>query len=160
MDEYGKELVTGIFDKNDFFGFYYFCRNSFYPESATALERATFYKVPNSVFQKLLLENPQLSLDLAQLLSDHLSTLKAHLLEMAYASVMRKTTSTILQFADIMRDETDVPVKISRSDLASVAGISTESFIRSLSTLRKDGIIDLEGKAIKILNLQKLESIR
>lgn len=160
MDEYGKELITSISKKNDFFGFYYFRNLSQYPETATALQATNLYRLSSLNFQELLQQNHRLTLDLAQMLSDKLSALKTNLLEMAYASVLKKTTNTILQFAEIMKDNAQEGIRISRTDLASVAGISTESFIRSLSSLKKEGLIDIEGRNIKILDLQKLHSIK
>ncbi|WP_286761673.1 helix-turn-helix domain-containing protein [Salegentibacter sp. UBA1130] len=56
---------------------------------------------------------------------------------MAYAGVMEKTVSTLLEFAIQTKDEKYKLINISRSDLAHSAGISTESFIRSLSRLKK-----------------------
>lgn len=160
MDEYGKELITGLYKKGDFFGFYHFKQVAPNPETATALEPSSQYRLRNSEFQKILSQSHTLAIELAQLLSDNLSTLKTHLLEMAYASVLKKTTNTILQFAEVIQDDPEEGIKISRSDLASVAGISTESFIRSLSSLKKDGLIDIEGRNIKVLDLQKLHNIR
>ncbi|WP_372918604.1 response regulator, partial [Salegentibacter sp.] len=45
MDEYGKELITGLYKNSDIFGAYYFMDTSFYPETATALENSYFYRV-------------------------------------------------------------------------------------------------------------------
>ena len=50
-------------------------------------------------------------------------------------------------------------IRISRNDLASVAGIATETFIRTLSGLKKDGLIDIEGRNIRIIDLDKLKSV-
>ncbi|MFD1096288.1 response regulator [Salegentibacter chungangensis] len=160
MDEYGKELITGIYREDDFFGFYYFKDVSTYPETATALEDCLFYRIYNSNLSEILSSSHDLTIELAQLLSDNLSILKNHLLEMAYASVLKKTTNTILNFAEIMKAHHADDIKISRSDLASIAGISTESFIRSLSSLKKEGLIDIEGRNIKILDLSKLQKVR
>ena len=159
MDEYGKDLITGLYKKSDFFGVYYFMNTSYYPETATALDHSYFYRLSSIKFQEILNSSQHLTMELAQLLSDSISLLKTHLLEMAYASVLQKTTSTIRQFAELIPESGQEGIKISRTDLASVAGISTESFIRSLSSLRKSGIIDIEGRNIKILNMQKLNSI-
>ena len=159
MDEYGKELITGLYKKSDFFGVYYFMNTSFYPETATALDNSYFYRLSSIKFQEILNSSQHLTMELAQLLSDNILLLKTHLLEMAYASVLQKTTSTIRQFAELIPESGREGIKISRTDLASVAGISTESFIRSLSSLRKSGIIDIEGRNIKILNMQKLNRI-
>jgi CRP-like cAMP-binding protein len=79
---------------------------------------------------------------------------------MAYATVLQKTTNTLLEFAKKLDDDSNQLVTISRTDLASVAGISTESFIRCLTQLKNEGLIKVEGRHITILNLQKLKQLR
>ncbi|MFA5299384.1 MAG: helix-turn-helix domain-containing protein, partial [Lutibacter sp.] len=50
-------------------------------------------------------------------------------------------------------------INISRRDLAGVAGIATESLIRTLADFKKSGILEIEGRNIRIIDLEKLESI-
>lgn len=159
LDEFGKELITGISQKDDFVGFYSFKLPSSYPENATALERSILFRVSHEEFVQLLEENQDLTLEYAELLSTHLDDLKSHLLEMAYGSVLKKTASTLLEFTKKMNTGSHQVLTVSRSDMASVAGISTESFIRSLSFLKNEGVIDIIGRNIKIINLQKLKNI-
>lgn len=160
LDEYGKELITGITKKNDFLGFYSFKVPGIYPETAEALEDSSLFRVSSEEFVHTLLKSQNLTVEFAQLISENLSIMKTHLLDMAYSSVLKKTTNTILEFAENIQGDPQQFIRISRSDLASVAGISTESFIRSLSCLKKEGLIDIVGRDIKILNLQKLHTIR
>ena len=160
MDEFGKELITGIYKKGDFLGFYTFKKLSSYPETATALENGSLFSLSTKEFQEILGGSHKLTLELAQLLSENLAELRSHLLEMAYGSVLKKTTNTILKFIDGTQENLHEAIKISRSDLASIAGISTESLIRSLSLLKKEKLIDIEGRNIKILNLQELYHIK
>lgn len=160
MDEYGKQLITGLYKPNEFFGFYSFKEISSYPETATCLTTSKLLRISNSKFQELLSQSSNLSLELAQLLSDKLSQLKNHLLEMAYGSVLKKTSNTILQFAENIENKPHQSIKICRNDLANVAGISTESLIRSLSFLKKERLIDINGRDIKILNYHKLQLVR
>lgn len=160
LDEYGKELITGISKKDDFLGFYSFKVPGQYPETAEALEDTTLFRISSEEFIHTLLQSQNLTVEFAQLISENLSIMKSHLLDMAYSSVLKKTTNTILEFAENIQGDPQQFIRISRSDLASVAGISTESFIRSLSSLKKEGIIDIVGRDIKILNLQKLHTIR
>ncbi|WP_457818979.1 helix-turn-helix domain-containing protein, partial [Staphylococcus aureus] len=47
-------------------------------------------------------------------------------------------------------------VKLSREEIADYIGTSTESCIRFLSEFTQDGILDLHGKSIKIINLSLL----
>lgn len=160
FDEYGKELITGISKRHDFLGFYSFKPGGQYPESAEAMEDTMLFRFSSEEFIETLLKSQELIVEFAQLISENLSVMKTHLLDMAYSSVLKKTTNTILEFAEKIQGDPKQHIKISRSDLASVAGISTESFIRSLSSLKKDGLIDIVGRDIKILNLQKLHSIK
>ncbi len=160
MDEFGKELITGLYKVGEFFGFYSFKEISTYPETATCLNSTILLRISNLRFYEILSRNSNLTLELAQLLSDNLSVLKNHLLEMAYGSVLKKTSNTILQFAEKTQDDKKQFINICRNDLANVAGISTESLIRSLSLLKKERLIDIDGRNIKILNYDKLQSIK
>lgn len=159
LDDEGKELITAIPPKGEFLGFYSFKLPSHYPESAQALERSILYRISHEEFVQLLQQNHDLTIEFAEVLSHNLDVLKSHLLEMAYGSVLKKTASTLLEFADKSKNDSTPLLKVSRSDMASVAGISTESFIRSLSSLKKDGLIDIIGRNIKILHLDKLKAI-
>ena len=160
LDEYGKELITWLSKKDDIMGFYSFKIPTQYPETAEALEISKLFRISSEEFIHTLLKSQELTVEFAQLISENLSVLKTHLLDMAYGSVLKKTTNTILEFAEKIQSDPKEYIRISRSDLASVAGISTESFIRSLSCLKKEGLIDIVGRDIKILNLQKLHTIR
>ena len=160
IDEQGKELITSINKENDFFGFTSFTHNINYKESAAAIENVTTFRLTKNELQHLLEKNHFLTLELIDYLSDNVSEIKEHLLEMAYSSVRKKTASTILQFSKkIKKSPTDNP-KISRSDLASIAGIATETFIRTLSDFKKEGIIEIVGRNIKIINIDKLKKIK
>ena len=140
MDSDGKELITSLNKADDFLGFTSFLNNVPYQESATALEAVELAGISKDNLKEILGENNNISLELMELLSQNISNIKAQLLQMAYSSVRRKTAQTLLQFADIMNTNKDEPIKISRNDLASVAGIATESLIRTLSGFKKEGL--------------------
>lgn len=160
MDEYGKELITGLYKDEDLFGFYSFKNISMYPETAKALKNCTIYKFSIKSFQKILGRHNGIALEFAQILSDNVSSLKMHMLDLAYASVLKKTTNTLLHFAEhVLKSPTD-SINLSRSDLASVAGISTESLIRSLTQLKQNNLIEVNGRNIKVLDLKKLHYIK
>jgi CRP/FNR family transcriptional regulator len=52
-----------------------------------------------------------------------------------------------------------IAVSMSREDLANFVGTATESVIRLLSEFKQEGSIELSGKKIKLLNLEKLTQI-
>ncbi len=157
MDESGKELITALYKPDDFLGFTSFIDNIAYQESATTVEETELAGVSKTKLKEILEKNNNISLELMEMLTDNLSDIKEQLLQMAYSSVRKKTAQTILQFAQALNKKPEDTIKISRSDLASVAGIATESLIRTLSSFKKDGLIEIEGRNIKILNLPGLQ---
>ena len=159
IDEFGKELITKIYKTDEFFGYTSFTENIPYLESATAMEKSEVISISKDSLKKILKQNHKVTLEFIQLLTDNLKEFKEQLLQMAYGSVKKKTANTILQFTEKIPNKTPGSIKISRSDLASVAGIATESLIRTLSSLKKEGLIDIEGRNITVLDLEKLKRV-
>ncbi|RRQ50568.1 response regulator [Maribacter algicola] len=159
MDADGKELTTSLYKADDFLGFTSFLNNIPYQESATALEQVKLAGISKENLMEILGKNKDVSIELMELFTENISVIKAQLLQMAYSSVRKKTAQTLLQFAEIMQTKTDEPIKISRNDLASVAGIAPESLIRTLSGFKKEGLITIEGRNIKILELEALQYV-
>ncbi|MAQ76366.1 MAG: transcriptional regulator [Aquimarina sp.] len=159
MDESGKELITALYKADDFLGFTSFMDNVPYQESATAVEATELAAVSKDNLKDILEKSKNVSLEFMELLTDNLSDIKEQLLQMAYSSVRKKTAQTILQFAAVLDKKPEDGIKISRNDLASVAGIATESLIRTLSSFKKEGLIEIEGRNIKILQLDELQHV-
>lgn len=159
IDESGKELTTALYKEDDLFGYASLLQNIPYQESATAMENCEIVAVPKEELKEVLNKNHRVNFDLINLLSDSISEIKDQLLQMAYGSVRKKTAATIVQFADKMNKKNNESIKISRSDLASVAGIATESLIRTLSSFNKEGLIEIEGRNIKIIDLESLKEV-
>ncbi|WP_372746583.1 Crp/Fnr family transcriptional regulator, partial [Lutibacter sp.] len=159
IDEQGKELITELLKEDDFFGFTSFTNNLAHQEFAAAIEDTQASRVSNKDLKSILYNNHDLTLELFDYLSDNVTEIKEHLLEMAYSSVRKKTASTILQFSEKIKKTPNICVQILRSDLASIAGIATETFIRTLSDFKKEGLIDVDGRNIKILDIEKLKKI-
>lgn len=160
IDEYGKELITGIYRGDGFFGLYSFNELISYPERAFAIESSRLFRLPTNFLQNVFKFNPQLTIEWVEDLSEDVIELKNHLLQTAYSSVLRKTVNTILDFSEKMHFDKEELSKMSRGDLASVAGISKESFIRCLSNLKNEGLINVQGRNIEILNLNGLKKIK
>ncbi len=159
IDEQGKELITALHKGDDFFGFTSFTHSNHYQETAATIEDASVFRLVKSTLKTLLDHNHAVTLDLIDHLNDNVSEIKDQLLQMAYSSVRKKTANTILRFTEKIKKRPDEIIRISRSDLASVAGIATETFIRTLSGLKKDGLIDIEGRNIRVINLDNLKKV-
>ncbi|WP_225034638.1 response regulator [Winogradskyella sp. SM1960] len=159
FDDKGKELTTAIHTEDDLFGYTSFTQNVPYRETAIAMKDVELAGVSKSELTAILEENHKVTLEVIQLLTEDITGVKDQLLQMAYSSVQRKTAATIIRFAEKLNTKPNESIVISRNDLASVAGIATETLIRTMSAFKKDGIIEMQGRNIKILDLQKLHDI-
>lgn len=159
MDEDGRELITSLHPAGDFLGFTSFIDNVPYQETATAVTDAELAGISKENLKSILKKNHNISLELMELLTENILEIKKQLLQMAYSSVRKKTAQTLLQFAEILNKGAEGPIRISRSDLASVAGIATESLIRTLSGFKKEGLIAIEGRNIRIVELKALQFV-
>lgn len=57
-----------------------------------------------------------------------------------------------------MKDEKE-KISMSRDDLAKIVGTASESVIRVLSEFKDEGLIEIEGGKIRILQPAKLEKV-
>ena len=155
-------LATGlgsIYKEGDFFGNTSFNKISPNKEFATAMEDTRVYAVSKEELKEILTRNSKITLDLIDILSENISGIKEQLLEMAYGSVRKKTARTILLFSQNIRRHPTKSIRISRSDLASVAGMASETLIRTLSDFKKEGLLEIEGRNIKLLDIEALKKI-
>ncbi len=160
MDTQGKELITELYKEDDFFGNHVYDPHSSYEEYATAMEDSQLYEIPREEFQKILARNPKITMQLVEVLNSNLSDLKQQLMDMAYGSVRKKTANTILLFAEKIKKHPLKSIRISRADLAGVAGMAPESLIRTLSEFKKEGLIEIEGRNIKLMDSAGLKNIK
>ena len=152
-------MTTALHKDDDLFGYTSFTQNTPYQETATAIQATEVVGLSKSELIDVLDKNHKVTLELIQLLTDNISGIKEQLLQMAYSSVHRKTATTILKFAEKLNRNPEDPIKISRNDLASVAGIATETLIRTLSRFKKEGIIEIEDRNIKIVDYKQLQEM-
>jgi len=81
------------------------------------------------------------------------------LLQLAYHSVRKRMAEAMLRLHKQYTDPAE-SFKISREDLAAMAGMATETVSRTLSDFKDEGLIDKKGSVITILDINKLSKMR
>lgn len=159
-NEEGKELVTAIHSKGDFFGHVAILGHSAYKESAEALEDCELSVIPKSSFENILYNNPEALKKMVKLLAQDISEKEEQLLGLAYNSLRKKVASTLLAIATkYQKDEKNHAIDISRDNLATMAGTAKESLIRTLSDFKDEKLIEIIKGDIIIKDPQKLERL-
>jgi len=153
----GKELITNIYNANDFFGFEPILEGNIYQESAVAMHDSEIVTIPRHDFIMLLQGHPEVSGGFISLLCKKVADKEKQLLNLAYNSVRQRTAEALLKVQDL-RDKKE-NIQISRDDLAKIVGTASESVIRVLSDFKDEGLIEIESGKIKITQPAKLEKV-
>ena len=93
-----------------------------------------------------------------KILSNNLVEKEEQLLQLAYHSVRKRMAQTLLKLAS--QSETANSLRVSREDLAAMAGMATETVSRTLSDFKEEGIIEKKGSQIDILEPAKLQKMK
>jgi CRP-like cAMP-binding protein/CheY-like chemotaxis protein len=153
----GKELITNIYNANDFFGFEPILEGNNYQESAVAMQDSEVINIPKHDFLTLLQTNSDVSKGFISLLSKKVAQKEKQLLNLAYNSVRQRTAEALLKVRELK--DTKENIQISREDLAKMVGTAPESVIRVLSDFKDEGLIEIEGGKIKIAQVARLEKV-
>jgi CRP/FNR family transcriptional regulator, polysaccharide utilization system transcription regulator len=158
--EYGKELIITLQKEGDFFGYTALLDETAYNESAEALEESTVVLIPKEDFYALLNNNHSVMKRFVKLLSNEIQEKEDQLLHMAYSSVKKRVAEALLKLQkQYQQNSKDVfSISISREDLANIVGTATESLIRTLSDFKHEGLIEIKGSNISIIDVKKFEA--
>lgn len=153
----GKEKIIRLAADGEIIGHRGFGGNWTYPVSAKTYVKTSVTFIPINVFNTLAKANNEFTYQLMMFFAEEL-----RLSEERNSSipVKNRIAKAILlnykAFGTDAKDPLKLSYTISRKDYASKANTTYETVIRVLSELNKDKIIELQGKSIKILNLNEL----
>lgn len=161
LNDQAKELITGLYKEGDFFGYLALLEENKHTDVAIALEDAEVCLIPKEDFYSLVYKNAEVSRKFIKMLSDDLREKEEQLLKFAYNSVRKKVADALITLHDRYKNEADknFTISISREDLANLAGIATESTIRTLSDFKDEKLVEIHVSKITILNYEKLSKI-
>lgn len=158
----GKELITGLYNEGDFFGYLSLLEETKYVDTAMAMDDTEVCMIPKDDFFGLIYSSPEVSKKFIKMLSNELIAKEDQLIRLAYNSVRKRVSEALVQLYDkYAEDKPDkFSMKISRDDLSNMVGTSTETVIRTLSDFKDEGLVEIKGGTITIANYAKLSSMK
>jgi len=161
INDDGKELITNLYHEGEFLGFKAILEDQNYKEAAAAIENTEVIKIPRQDFLDLISRNREVSRCFIKILSNNLSEKEGELLNLAYNSVRKRVADALVLLEDkYKKDPGNFSMAISRDDLASIVGTSTESVIRTISEFKEENLITVKGSNITIENSDGLRHLR
>ena len=131
-----------------------------YPASAAAVVESTLLFVSKQDFRLLCLKSPEVALKVLRVVGKRLRNLVSIIEELSFGTVRHRLASLLVRLASGgQRTPRGVEVELpaSQQEIAAQIGTVRELVSRGLGRLQAQGIIELEGRKIKIRDVKALE---
>jgi len=157
----GKEQIVRFVKGGDMLGYRSILSEEPVTLTVTVMKDMRACYIPKKDIFDSIRENPNFSLDMMKVVCHDLRDANTTITNMAQKSVKERLADTLLFLKDTfgLNEEGFLSIVLTREELSSVIGTATESAIRLLSEFKKNGVIGLEGKKVKILDEAELHKI-
>ena len=158
LAEDGRELMTGIYTTDDYLGVNAMLSNEPYADTATALEDSQLCLIPREQLDELINHYPDVARQFINILANDVRDKEEQLLHLAYNSVRKRMAESLLRL--YKQSNPAEGFKISREDLAAMAGMATETVSRTLTDFKDESLIEKKGSLITILDEKRLAKMK
>ena len=161
MNSNGKDTILKLISKGDILGQTAILTQEKSKLSAVAVEDMRVCFIPKNEILGFIDTNKNFSFEVTKDVCQNLNYATDFAINHTNKTVKERLAKTLLDIVDSagMDNEGYVNLQLSRDEIASMVGTATESCIRLLAELKKDGAIDLKGKRIKILQPTLLKNL-
>ncbi|NRT11922.1 CRP-like cAMP-binding protein [Flavobacterium sp. 14A] len=161
LSQNGKEQIIKLVTKGELLGQRSMISDEAVNLSAVALEDMEVCYIPKTDVMGFFDTNNEFSMNVMKNICGDLKESETHTISMAQKTVKERLAETLVYLESTFGKNEDgsLHIQLTRDELAGMIGTATESCIRLLSDFKKLGLIDLSGKKITILELNKLKKL-
>ncbi len=154
----GREQIVRFANTKDIIGYRALLSGDNYRCSASAIVNSTLLSIPKEVIDEVFDRNLHMYKVFLKLLANDLRQAEVTITDLAQKPVRERVAECILLLKETygVDNEDYINVKLSREEMANIVGTATETVIRLLSEFKKDGIIEMDIRRIRVLDEEKL----
>ncbi len=155
----GKEQILHIFGPGEPFGEVPVFHGQPFPANALALEKTTLLFFPRKDFVTLVHSMPSLALNMLAVLSMRLRRFATQIENLSLKEVPARLAGYLLYLSEEQENKGHVELEISKGQLASLLGTIPETLSRIFAKMSDEGLIQVEGKKISLLDRKGLKEM-
>jgi CRP/FNR family transcriptional regulator len=155
----GKEQILHIFGPGDPFGEVAVFAGQQFPANAEAMESSRIFFFPRKSFSDLIKKSPSLALNMLAILSKRLRRFANLIEDLSLKEVPGRLAAHLLYLSGQSEGSEQLELNITKTQLASLLGTIPETLSRILGKMAKQGLIESDGRRIKILDREALEEL-
>jgi len=155
----GKEQILHIFGQGEPFGEVPVFTGQKFPAHSEAMEESRVFFFPKQSFVNLIKQNPALALNMLGILSRRLRRFAALIDDLSLKEVPGRLAAHLLFLSKQNKGSKDLELSITKAQLASLLGTIPETLSRILAKMAVQGLIETQGRRIRILNRESLREL-
>ena len=162
MAKDGREQVTGFQMAGEILGLDGLAQGA-HPGTATALEDAEICAIPYAHLTHLAGQSADVQMALARLMSREIVREHSLMMLLGSMSAEERLAAFLLNISQRMKARgysgTEFHLRMSRAEMGSYLGIKLETVSRTLSSFQQQGLVAVDKKHIRILDLAGLQRL-
>ena len=155
----GKEKILHIIEKGEPFGEVAVFTGKSFPANAQAITKVTLLFFPRQSFISLISDNPSLSLNMMAVLTQRLKRFAGQIENLSLKDVPGRIADYLFTLSREQQNNEKVKLTITKGQLASLLGTISETLSRILAKMNSHELIEVNGKEITFLDLERLEDL-
>ncbi len=158
----GREQIIRLASSPGFIGYRAFFAEEYHTASASAIEESVTCLVSRKIMLKLLHSNAEFSLSIIKSFATELGLSYNRTVTLTQKHIRGRLAESLIFLKDTYGYETDnatLKIYLSREDIANLSNMTTSNAIRTLSSFAGEGLVELNGRKIKILDVFRLQKV-
>lgn len=161
MNSNGKDTIIKLITKGELLGQTSILTEEKSTLSAIAVDDMRVCFIPKNEILGFIDNNKSFSFEVTKNVCKNLNDATNFAVNHTHKTVKERLAISLLEILNSAGTDNEgyLNLQLTREEIASMVGTATESCIRLLAELKKENLIDLKGKKIKILKLNELRNL-
>lgn len=158
----GRQQIVRMANPIGFIGYRAFFAEEIHIASAEALEDSIVCRIQTDLMMDIVRNTPDLAMSIIRALATDLGFSHRRTVTLTQKHIRGRLAEALLVLKETYgyeADDSTLKVCLTREDIANLSNMTTANAIRTLSNFASEGIVQLEGKKIRIIDKEKLEQI-
>jgi CRP/FNR family transcriptional regulator len=157
----GKEQTLYLLGPGEPFGLCTAFATHDFPAETVALKKSDILTIPGAAVEEIVMKEPALLLNILRVLSRRLKESMSLIESLALKEIPQRFASFLIltQVRENKGKGERIELPISHRELSKILGSTPEALSRALRKMQNDGILEVQGKIITILNSKALEEL-
>jgi CRP/FNR family transcriptional regulator len=155
----GREQILHILGPGDPLGEVPVFAGMNYPANAQALSKSSLYFFPRQKLIELYRESPSLAMNMLAVLSRRLREFTVLIENLSLKEIPQRLATYLVHQQSLKPVSSRVKLSVTKGVLSNILGTSQETLSRVLGKMSQEGLIEVQGKEIIILDMERLRSL-